>query len=41
LRSRTQVDSSQILLNPIQTPAGVLVATRDGTLAMLDVDAAP
>lgn len=39
LRSRTRVDDSQILLNPLQTPAGVLVATRDGALAMLEVDA--
>ncbi len=39
LASRLDTDDSQILLTPLQTPAGVLVATRDGTLLMLDVDA--
>lgn len=39
LRARTETDGSQILLNPLQTPAGVLVATREGSLVMLDVGA--
>ena len=39
LRSRTDTDGSQILLAPLQTPAGVLFATREGALLMLDVDA--
>ena len=39
LASRTQTDGSQILLAPLQTPAGVLVATRDGALVMFDIDA--
>ncbi len=39
LRSRTDTDGSQILLAPLQTAAGVLVATRDGTLVMFDIDA--
>jgi len=39
LASRIDTDGSQILLAPLQTPAGVLVATRDGALLMLDVDA--
>lgn len=39
LRSRTDTDGSQILLNPLQTPVGVLVATREGSLVMLDVEA--
>ncbi|MBU3693597.1 MAG: outer membrane protein assembly factor BamB [Rhodocyclaceae bacterium] len=38
LRARTDTDGSQILLNPVQTPAGVLVSTRDGSLVMLDID---
>lgn len=37
--SRAQTDGSQILLTPVQTSAGVLVATRDGALVMLDIDA--
>lgn len=40
LRARAETDGSQILLNPLQTPAGVLVATREGSLVMLDVVAA-
>jgi len=40
LRARAETDGSQILLNPLQTPAGVLVVTRDGSLVMLDVEAA-
>lgn len=39
LASRTDTDGSQILLAPLQTPAGVLVATRDGALVMFDIDA--
>jgi len=38
LRARTETDGSQILLNPLQTPVGVLVATREGSLVMLDVE---
>lgn len=40
LRARTDTDGSQILLNPLQTPAGVLVSTRDGSVVMLEVEAA-
>ena len=36
--SRAETDGSQILLAPLQTPAGVLVVTREGTLLMLDID---
>lgn len=39
LRARTDTDGSQILLAPQQTSAGVLVATREGALVMLDIDA--
>ncbi|NBU58476.1 MAG: outer membrane protein assembly factor BamB [Betaproteobacteria bacterium] len=39
LSARAGTDGSQILLPPLQTSAGVLVATRDGALVMFDIDA--
>jgi outer membrane protein assembly factor BamB len=39
LSARAGTDGSQILLPPLQTSVGVLVATRDGALVMFDIDA--